>query len=469
MGFMEDPVQTPHFDAFAEEGQFFTNAVSPVPVCTPARAMLMTGRYPLSTGMTVNCMPGLDQQLPADEVTLGDVWSESGYRTGYIGKWHLDRPAKNEAKQPPSGATAWDAWTPPGPGRHGFDFWYAYNSGHNHFNQHYWKDSPEKIQPGEWSPRHETDVAIDFIRRRPEDNPFALFVSFNPPHPPYIAPDKYEAMYEGDDFSSLRPNVVGEGGKTGRKRAAGYFGAVSAVDANFGRLLKALDEEGIADNTIVVFTADHGEMLGSQGRMTKSYWYEESIGVPFLIRWPGHIPPGQQDLVFGSVDVMPTLLGLMDLPIPEQVEGTDYSEVIRGETSPPEDASSFVAYYPGPGPEHKMAVGQEVHSRVKYHFSVAEQGLHWKQWGYRGLRTKRYTYVVDRAPAGAEGFSFDRESGTYRGPAKTRATRLLYDLQEDPYQLDPIQVEKPGEHPVVRRLEKRLQRKLDEMDDPFSV
>jgi arylsulfatase A-like enzyme len=470
MGFMDDPVRTPNFDAFAEEGQAFTNAISSVPICTPTRAMLMTGRYPMSTGMTSNCMPGLEQQLSRDETTLSDVWSANGYRTGFMGKWHLDRPAENDSTQPPGGADGWDAWTPPGPLRHGFDFWYAYNAGHQHFHQHYWKDSPEKIKPNEWSPRHETDVAIDFIRDRPDDRPFALCMFMNPPHPPFIAPDKYEAMYEGKDFSSLRPNVMGEGGKRGRKQASSYFAAVTSVDAQFGRLLQTLEEEGIADNTIVVFTSDHGEMMGSHGEMKKGYWHEESVGVPFLIRWPGRIEPGMQDLVFGSVDIMPTMLGLMDLPIPGQVEGRDRSDVLLGQAPPPEDASSFIASYPGPGPEHKRAVGQEPHPWVTYHFDMAEQGFDWKKWGYRALRTKRYSYVVDRVPVGIDGFSFDGYSERpYQGPTEIRTTRLLYDLQEDPYQMNPIRAEKADEHPVMQRLNKRLQRKLDTMNDPFPV
>ena len=208
VGFMnEDPVITPHLDKLAEEGFAFTNAVSSCPICSPYRAMLMTGRFPMSTGITSNCMPGTDLEMNEDERCIGDILKENGYSTGYIGKWHLEVPSLNRSEEPVDGATdAWDGWTPPGPRRHGFDFWYAYNSNGKHFDPNYWKDTPERIDVEQWSVAHETDVAIDFISDCPPDKPFALFMSWNPPHNPYVAPDQYLEFYKGLDLSP-RPNV----------------------------------------------------------------------------------------------------------------------------------------------------------------------------------------------------------------------------------------------------------------------
>jgi len=407
--------------------------------------MLMTGRFPLSTGMTNNCQPGLDMELSVDEICIGDVMKAHGYSTGYIGKWHLECPSLNRSKNPVDGATwSWDGWTPPGQRRHGFDFWYAYNTYDQHFTPHYWKDSPEKIEIKQWSVEHETNVAIDFIKNRKKDNPFALFLSWNPPHLPYIAPEKYKSLYADRDFPP-RLNVKGD---INEERFLGYFAAVTSCDDNFGRLLKSLDEQGIADNTIVVFTSDHGEMLQSHGRWSKNIWYEESIGIPFLIRWPHRISAGREEMLFASYDFMPTLLGLMELPIPETVETTDYSGVLLGKenTGP---SSVFLTKYPNTG--QLLAVGQEPSPWVKEGAELRSRGIDWRKIGYRGLRTNRYTYAVNRPNDG-----------------KT-VERFLYDNEHDPYQLNPVKAVEADENPHMRELEKELQEWLTKLGDPFPL
>ncbi|HEW79283.1 MAG TPA: twin-arginine translocation signal domain-containing protein [Phycisphaerales bacterium] len=454
MGFMnQDPVITPNFDRFAQDSLVFTNAISSYPLCSPFRAMLMTGRFPLTTGITSNCQPGLDLELSEDEIGIGDVLKADGYQTGYIGKWHLDCPSRNKIKNPPDEAGRWDAYTPPGPRRHGFDFWYAYNGDDTHFAPHYWKDSPKKIEVKQWSVEHETDIAIDFIRNRKKDKPFALFISWNPPHPPFIAPEKYKSWYLGKELPK-RPNfkipdraITSSFNKYERNYLA-YCAAVSSCDDNFGRLLRTLDGEKIANDTVAVFTSDHGEMLGSHGRFTKHVWFEESIGIPFLIRWPGRIGPGREDMPFASYDFMPTLLGLMGMEIPDTVEGTDYSGVMLDkEVSKP--FSAFIAKYGNCG--KILAVGQRPTERVLQGLSLREKGIDWRTVRYRGLRTKRYTYVVDRGPEG-----------------KTMK-RLLYDNEKDPYQLNPVQAVNADENPIMAKLDKELQRWLDKMRDPFPL
>jgi arylsulfatase A-like enzyme len=447
MGFMnQDPVITPNFDKFAQKGLVFTNAISSCPICTPFRAMLMTGQYPLSTGMVSNCMPGTDLELSKDEVCIGDVLKANSYQTGYIGKWHLDIPSLNKAKNPPDGArNSWDGWTPPGPRRHGFDFWYAYNCNGSHFDPNYWKDSPKRIDIEQWSVEHEKDVAVDFIKSCKKDKPFALFISWNPPHTPYVAPDKYKALYEGKELPP-RPNV--KPSKKYEKSHIPYYAAVSSCDDNFGQLLEALDELGIADDTVVVFTADHGEMMGSHGRFAKSVWFEESIGIPFLIRWPGRIKPGREDMPFAVYDFMPTILGLMGLPIPSTVESIDYSSVLLGQKMS-KPSSVFIASYGNPG--KLLAVGQEPSKWALAAAKLHEKGIDWRTVGYRGLRTKRYTYVVNQG----------RQGKTLR--------RLLYDNEKDPYQLNPIEATHANENPVMAKLDKELQQWLDKMNDPFPL
>lgn len=449
IGFMnEDPVITPNFNRFAEEGVVFTNAISACPLCSPFRAMLMTGRFPLSTGVTTNAQAGLDLKLDKEEICIGDVLKANGYHTGYIGKWHLECPSLNKYKNPIDGATwGWDGWTPPGPRRHGFDFWYAYNTFDDHFHPHYWTgENPQKVEIEQWSVEHETDVAIRFIKERPKDKPFALFISWNPPHPPFVAPDKYKKLYVGKELPPRKNDLNNKS----KEQRLPYYSAVTSCDNNFGRILETLDSLGISDNTIVIFTADHGEMMGSHDKFGKNVWYEESIGIPFLIRWLNSIKPGNEDLLFASYNFMPTILGLMNLPIPETVEGTDYSKILFGKKIE-RPTSVFLTSYANPG--KTLTIGQHMTIWTKAGVELREKGIDWRTVGFRGVRTERYTYVVNRG--GEE--------------TKENIGRLLYDNEKDPYQLNPIRATHASEHPVMLELNKELRKWLDKMSDPFPL
>lgn len=442
----EDPVITPNIDRFARESMVFTDAISSTPICSPYRAMLMTGRYPLNTGITANCMPGTDLELKTEEVCIGDVLKNNGYATGYIGKWHLEVPSLNRSSAPADGATdPWDGWTPPGPRRHGFDFWYAYNSNGKHFKPNYWKDTSERIDIDEWSVEHETEIAIEFISNVPEDKPFALFMSWNPPHNPYIAPEKYKLFYDGKELS-VRKNVIID--SLFKRRYMPYLSAITSCDDNFGKLLVFLEEHGLDENTIVVFSSDHGEMMGSHGRYAKSVWFEESIGIPFIIRWIGSIQPKQEKMPFAVYDFMPTLLGLMKLEIPESVDGTDYSDLIFGKEQV-KATSAFIAGYGNPG--QLLAIGQEPSIWALQADSIHKSNINWKKIGYRGLKTDRYTYVVDRG-----------RRGEYK-------KRYLYDNQSDPFQLNPEIFDEGEKNEIVEGLDFELQNWLNKMRDPFPL
>jgi arylsulfatase A-like enzyme len=447
VGFMDqDPVLTPALDQLASEGLAFTNAVSTCPICSPYRAMLMTGRFPMSTGITSNCLPGTDLELDEDEICFGDILKANGYHTGYIGKWHLDIPSLNRSPVPEDSAQdAWDGWTPPGPRRHGFDFWYAYNCNSMHFHPNYWSDSPERIDVTEWSVAHETDVAIEFIQNRPKERPFALFLSWNPPHNPYIAPDTFMTFYESRS-GEPRPNVRVD--DLYLKRSKGYMAAVSSVDHHFGRLMTALRASGLEENTLVVFTSDHGEMMGSHGRYAKSVWFDESIGIPFIVRWKGKIEPAIEQMPFACYHFMPTLLGLMGIGIPESVEGTSYAEYILGNNRN-RAASAVIAGYGNPG--HLLAEGQEPSVWAIQADSLHRMGIDWRRTGYRGLRTDRYTYVVDRGRKGAY------------------LSRYLYDHETDPYQLHPVTALLARENETMESLDSLLGVWLTRMHDPFSL
>ena len=450
VGFMnEDQVITPNIDKFAMDSLVFDNAISCCPLCSPQRGSLLTGKYPINHGVFTNCKTGETFRLRDDEICVSDVLKQENYHTGYIGKWHLDEPELNNSDHPESGAKGWDAFTPPGVRRHGFDFWHSYGAADKHLSQHYWEDTPEKIQTDKWSPEHETDVAIDFIKKNKDsDHPFALFMSWNPPHNPYDqVPQKYKDIYQ-DKTITFRPNVKaediichtyepwGSGEEKLVQTTKDYYAAVSGLDEHFGRLIDTLKEYGILDDTIIVLTADHGELMGSHGLIAKHVWYEESIGIPFIMRWGDKIKKGRENKIINSVDIMPTLLGLIDVPIPNTVDGVDVSPNLTG-TGEVEVPSAFIHAYPG---------------RDVFLDAFRKEGKDPLSKGWRGIRSENYTYVVHKG----------------YWPGDDRDERYLYDLVNDPYQLNPVEITDATENELALKFEKELKERLDQLGDPFD-
>ena len=198
----------------------------------------------------------------------------------------------------------------------------------------------------QWSVRHETDVAIDYLRntsgQRDPEAPFCLVVSHNPPHMPFnrVPAEVPAAVLDAGSGAAPEPRqrlAAAAGCAGGPKRWRAISPPSPASTSSSAALLACLDEQGLADDTIVIFSADHGEMMGSHGRIGKGVWYEESLRIPFLLRWPGRIAPRQDDLLMGGADVHPTLLGLAGLAeaIPPQVQGTDYAPLVRGAADAP--------------------------------------------------------------------------------------------------------------------------------------
>ncbi|MBJ7882993.1 sulfatase family protein [Gelidibacter salicanalis] len=413
----QDPVHTPNLDQLAGEGMVVSNAISSYPLCSPYRGMLMTGLLPYNNKVLTNSNSlrhQYDNSWQKDDISFSDVLVKNGYDAGYVGKLHLMSPPPIEGKD----SVIWDAYQPKEL-RHGFNFWYAYGTFDQHNNPHYWVNDAKEDELtyiNEWSAKHEADVIIDYLKNpsattRSKDKPFALFWSVNPPHPPYqYVPEKYLKNYKNKSLDQLllRPNVdlktdanelafhkSATRGRTHLAKAhvAEYFAMVTGVDEQIGRVLNTLKEEGLYDNTIVVITSDHGEMMGSHGLMSKNVWYEESINVPFIIRWPERLKAGQKsDLLISPTDIMPTILNMLGAAdgIPDNLDGKDLSSLIL---------------------DNK---GTEPQS-VMYYFIEGGQPAS----GHRGLRTKRYTYVIT-----LDADDVKRE--------------FLYDNQEDPYQLKNI-------------------------------
>ena len=443
-----EQIKTPNLDRLAAQGAIFNNAVSNISVCTPARACILTGRYPLAhTTLTNNSM------LPNDMPSMGKILKGRGYSTGHIGKWHLSGEAY-------IGATRYNdfqnGYIPPGDLRHGFDYWAVHHCSHAYMNATYYRDTPEPIAIDGWEPDTQTDLAIDFIREHaeqdgPEQRPFALVVSWGPPHTPFIAPPEFRELYNPDRLE-LRGNVLSppEGfpiaprleededpEKLLREWTANYYGAISSLDHNLGRLLDALDRQGIADETIVVFTSDHGEMLGSHGQLHKVQPWGESVRIPFIIRYPDGIRGGASiDAPLGHPDILPTLLGLMRLPAPDGIEGDDLSPILRGEAHEPDNRSAFLLWVCS-----ALTWGKKWQYLDEYKGLGAPQGF---VRPYRGIRTQTHTYVKDRT-----------------GPW------LLYDNECDPCQMDNL-VSSGSSHAVPPELERELEQWLDRTGDLFE-
>ncbi len=373
-GFDGNPdVRTPNLDALAREGVVFRRAISNVPVCSPARACLMTGQYALAHRVIVNDVP-----LESDAVHFAEALRSAGYRTGYIGKWHL-------------AGGPWRSFIPPQQ-RKGFDFWRVCECTHDYNDSHYHAEEPGDRSWDGYDVFVQTNCAAEYIRAHARDaRPFALFLAYGPPHDPYdTAPAEFRAGYEPAALT-LRPNVPASEAEDVRQKLAGYYAHVTAIDEAVGRLVAALRGAGLFDNTVLIYTSDHGDMLGSQGRHTKEKPWDESVRVPFVLSWPGaQARTGMCiDQPLGSIDVMPTVLSLCGVTVPMTAEGVNYAPLIRGEPALCPEGVLFECIQPF-GSWGKIYGGRE----------------------FRGLRTRRYTYVRDR-----------------QGPW------LLYDDSNDPYQM----------------------------------
>jgi len=435
-GFMnEDPSITPNLDAFAEESLVLTQAVSNYPVCSPFRAMLMTGKWPHSNNVITNCNSKSTPygcELGKEERCWSDVLKDVGYSLGYIGKWHLDSPREPYVDcRNNKGEMAWNEWCS-FERRHGFDFWYAYGTYDYHNRPMYWTGKAKRDEfhfVDQWGPEHEADLAIKYIKNegsayRKAGKPFALVVSMNPPHTPYnLVPKKYVDMYDDVTIEELcnRENIPGAGTRWGdyyRKNIKNYLAMVTGVDEQFGRILSAINEQDLEQDTIVVFTSDHGNCLGIHDQISKNNRFEESMRIPFMIRYPGKIKPRRDDLLMSVPDIYPTLLELMGLgdKIPSAVEGKSRAELFAG----------------GKGERPELQL---------YMWVPQEQ----PSIGRRGIRTGRYTFVIIRQK--------DKEEKL-----------ILHDNIEDKYQLENIAEERPG---VVKELREKLNEWLRKTDDPW--
>jgi arylsulfatase A-like enzyme len=426
---------TPNIDQFAAQGTNFVNTVANTPVCSAFRASLMTGKYTTSHGMVIN-----ELQLNPYQDCLGHALTRAGYNTAYIGKWHMYANVLGDHLNPDN------SFVPRGMHRLGFNgFWAAYNFHHDYYNTYYHTESKEKIfyGPGVYEPDGQTDLALQWLEcsARKSSSPFTMVLSWGTPHDPWNdgnVPAEYRAMFNGTSFPdppnykpSNDPYADGWATLSTTDRASleswrrNYNAMTTNLDWNFGRLMQYLEDSGLAENTIVVFSSDHGEMFGSQGRRAKNIFYEEAARIPFLLRWPGHVPAGRvSDACLSTVDFAPTFLGLLDLPVTGRMDGGNYAHLALHQAGPEPDC----AFLQGTGATANWNTGHE----------------------WRAVRDKQYTYAK---------FRIERSGA---------AQELLFDNTADPYQMTNL-AQDAQHQTALGQLRNKLAEKMQAVSDTFEA
>lgn len=391
--------KTPNLDRLAESGIRFDNAFCNSPVCTATRQSLLTGRMPHSIGVTQ-----LRSVLAEDTITIADVLKDQGYNTAAYGKMHFNSNLN-----------------------HGFDQ-LIYNREHQQYlQQHPPKEVPSDIEVlPQWKPfndhariwlnsmnipfgAYDEDMfgtwiahqASDYITEH-KDKPFCLFASFNQPHSPFRYPIEYSGMFDPSSFDIPKkgpeddwhiPDIFYDlTEEEAQGITAAYYTATAFMDKNVGIVLDALEENGLSDNTVVVYLGDHGYALGHHGRFEKHTLFEESVHSPLVFRVPGVTKAGSSAKQLTEfIDIYPTILEALGIPVHDEVEGQSLLPVLQGDTTPHREMV-FTEYF-----ENEEAM----------------------------IRTEKYKYIYGSGKR-------MRQDGYYSSRNPQRRTRLLYDLESDP-------------------------------------
>ena len=392
-----EQIITPNTDALAADGVRFTYCVSSDPVCTPARAMLLSGQHPLKCGAFTNDV----QMLPDCGTTFAGALAQAGYATGYVGKWHLLGGDRNRP-------------VPEGSLRYGFQETFLTNNCTLNYDAnaafYFDQETGGKKLFGKWEAEGQTDQALNFLDRYGADSarPFALFVSYHAPHDHggvadsdktfpnplgYVAPKRLMDLYDREKIH-LRPNATATEAtpitparslERVREDYHGHYALCTGIDEQVGRLVAKLKALGHYENTVIVYTSDHGDLLGSHGRpWAKSFPEDESVRVPLVVRWPGVQRESRaSDLLVGTLDIMPTVLGMLGQGAPATCDGRDLSDVVREGNDDAVESVPLFYFCPD----------------------------------WRGVFTKQYTYAFER-PGSHEAINWN----------------VLYDRQRDPHQ-----------------------------------
>jgi arylsulfatase A-like enzyme len=381
--------KTPNIDRLAREGMLMQNVFATNSICTPSRATILTGQYSHINGVTVF------NRFDSNRLTVATLLQRGGYHTGMIGKWHLGSD--------PAGFDRWEIL--PGQGVYPDPVLYTAQS--------------ETTYTGRYVTDVITDLAIDFIKERPRGKPFFLMLHHKAPHRPWDPDSAHHAAFDDRwipepvtlwDTYATRTDALHENQQriakdltrrdlkltppsgltaeelrrwlgtkpdtvtamhagqtvtlTGdeltrwkyQRYMKDYLATIQSVDDNIGRLLDYLDRNGLTRNTMVIYTSDQGFFLGDHGMFDKRFMYEESLRMPFLVRWPASIKAGSRsDAMALNVDFAPTFLAVAGLPIPKEMQGHSMLPLFRGRTPPGWQTSMYYRYYHDPGDHNTRA------------------------------------------------------------------------------------------------------------------
>lgn len=427
---------TPELDRMAAEGVRFSQAFTPQPLCTPARACLQTGRYATETGVFM-----LDIALPTDEPTIAHHLSSVGYRTGYLGKWHLAATASRYAhpSKRPGQREAYDCFTTPVPPerRGGWnDFWLASNhleSTTQGYGGHLFdgEGRPRVFPDGRYRVDAMTDWALEHLEERAQEaDPFCLFLSYIEPHwqnnrkshdaPHGMAEQFREAGIPADlvDFTGQPDWLLPDW----REDYAAYLACCHSLDQNLGRVRRKLEELGIAENTLLIFTSDHGCHFGKHNSGAKDSCHDASIRIPMVLHGPGFTGGQVVDRLASLIDLPSTILAAAGIPVPNTMRGRPLQQAIEPSTT-------------------------DWPQEVFYQISPSILG--------RGIRTHRWKYAV-KAPD-KDGWD-DMSSTTY-------VEDYLFDLEHDPHELD-NRITDPALDDLRAELRQRLLEKMRQAGEP---
>ncbi|MEX0321715.1 MAG: sulfatase [Puniceicoccaceae bacterium] len=344
-------IQSPNLDALAADGMKLLDCHSASPNCSPSRVAILTGRHPYRVGM-YDYARFKPMHIPVEETTIAEILKQAGYATMFAGKWHC------------SG----DFDTQPHPGDHGFDHWLG-NQGNFGKDNKKFKRNGEKVGTVEgWMSEVVVNEAMDWLDRQSGDEPFFVCLWFSEPHTPVVAADEFRAMYPEEVVKPYLESLYTSGGPQVKRKKElvdpdRYFGCVTMLDHHIGRLLKYLEEKGLDENTLIVFTSDNGPehrtdtAFGSSGELrgAKGHIHEGGIRVPSIVRWPGKIKAGSVNhATINGTDWMPTIAALAgaEVPVEKPIDGVNIWPAIQSGKSVEREIPLFWWLYHARGGFH---------------------------------------------------------------------------------------------------------------------
>lgn len=433
LGCYGDPnISTPNIDALASEGVRFTNSCSTYPICVPFRFTLMTGHYAHS-----RMVPGIEWRMSPAERTLADEFNDAGYETIYTGKWHLHGCDGYTSNKYAHISMAVRINRTPVPRTHQgrWQKWMGFELRNGFFDTCYFEDDDPTPRPIEG---YQTDglfkMTADYIangwdRRKP----FCCTLSVEAPHPPYEAPDEDTQRWIDRDIE-LPPNFSYEA-KEGLNRLDDlhharriYYAMVENLDRNIGQMRQFLQQQGLADNTIIVFISDHGDFCGSHGLIGKQWPYEESIGIPLIVHGPERYVSGQRicDDVTCTEDLFPTICGLAGISPQSDVPGENLAPLIAGHT-PSLDREGVLLEYVS-----------ELRPPLTFHNRT-----------WRAYRTRDHVYTVIGNALGSRPWQF-------------------FDMTGDPWQMNNL-LDDPARQDQIAHYHRTLRQRLVETEDHYQL